>query len=51
LSWYLGKISDLKGKTVMFEDGSSVEADAIVVCAGHTFDLSFFSKERQPLQK
>jgi lysine/ornithine N-monooxygenase len=39
------KISDLKGKTVMFEDGSSVEADAIVLCAGHTFNLSFFSKE------
>jgi hypothetical protein len=28
----------------MFEDGSSVEADAIVLCAGHTFDLSFFSR-------
>ena len=39
------KISDLKGKTVMFEDGSSVEADAIVLCAGHTFDLSFLPKE------
>jgi len=39
------EIVNLEGKKVMFKDGSSVLADAIVLCTGNTSNLSFLPDE------
>lgn len=38
-------ISELKGNTVLFEDGTEVEADVIVYCTGYKVSFPFFDDD------
>ena len=38
-------ISELKGNTVLFEDGTEVEADVIVYCTGYKVSFPFFDED------
>ncbi len=38
-------IKELKGKTVLFEDGTEVEADLIIYCTGYKVTFPFFDED------